>query len=239
MFVIYDVTRLLRLESMRRDFVANVSHELKTPVTSIKGFAETLLDGSEHEPEVVKRFIEKISRQASRLQRLIEDVLTLSGMEHAAERGEIELEPNLVAGVLQSAARSCRETAENLETRIEVQCEPELKAHLNVPLLEQAVVNLIDNALKYGDPKAVVLVTGDRAEEGCVIRVKDQGAGIDGQYHDRLFERFYRVDKGRSRSLGGTGLGLAIVKHVAIAHRGRVTVESEPGKGSVFSIILP
>ncbi len=236
--VMNDVTRLRRLERMRRDFVANVSHELKTPITSIRGFADTLLDG-EHDPETAKRFLEKIAKQAERLHTLIEDILALSRVEHASERGEIELTPGTLAPVLDGAVRACQSAAAERGNTVEIQCAGDLTARINAPLLETAVINLVDNAIKYGGEFQTIRVKAERGVEGCVIQVADEGPGILKAHWERLFERFYRVDQGRSRSQGGTGLGLAIVKHVALAHGGQVRVHSEMGKGSVFSILLP
>lgn len=236
--VMNDVTRMRRLESMRRDFVANVSHELKTPITAIKGFADTLLDG-EHEPKTTQRFMEKIARQANRLNTLIEDILALSRVEHATEKGEVDLARGALAPVLRSAVRSCQSAAGERGSRVQLTCADDLAASINGRLLETAVTNLIDNAIKYGNEHQVIQVQAERDGGGCRIEVRDEGPGIPKAHWDRLFERFYRVDSGRSRSQGGTGLGLAIVKHVALAHGGSVSVAGEPGKGSTFTIRLP
>jgi signal transduction histidine kinase len=233
------VDSLRKLEAVRRDFVANVSHELRTPITSIKGFSETLLDGAEKEEDKRRRFLEIVDREAGRLQAIVEDLLVLSRIEHDAESREIEFQNGDIGNVIGSAVQACRPAADRRQIRIEVDCQEGLAATMNVQLLEQAVVNLIDNAVKYSEPGTRVQVRGERVDDGIVIRVEDAGPGIPANHLPRLFERFYRVDKGRSRELGGTGLGLAIVKHVAVAHGGRVTVDSEPGKGSRFSIVLP
>lgn len=236
--VMNDVTRLRRLERIRRDFVANVSHELRTPITSIKGFADTLLDG-EHDPEMARRFLDKIARQADRLHALIEDILALSRLEHDAEREAVVLEPGPILGVLQAAARACQAAAAARNMRLEVACDGSVTAAINPALLETAVTNLVDNAVKYGGENQTVQLSAERTAAGCTIRVVDQGPGIPSAHWDRLFERFYRVDQGRSRSQGGTGLGLSIVKHIALAHGGQVGVTSEMGKGSTFTIVLP
>ncbi len=236
--VMNDVTRLRKLETMRRDFVANVSHELKTPITSIKGFAETLIDGG-HDEATLRRFLERIARQADRLHALIEDILALSRVEYAHEHGEIALDTGPLTPVLQNAARACETAAAARGTRLEVVADPELTARINAPLLEQAVVNLVDNAIKYGGDGQTVMIRALRNGEGCRIQVEDQGPGIPQMHWNRLFERFYRVDQSRNRAQGGTGLGLAIVKHVALAHGGQVQVRSESGQGSVFTILLP
>jgi len=236
--VLNDVTRLRRLEDIRREFVANVSHELKTPITSIKGFVETLLDGAINSPEDAQRFLTIISAHADRLHAIVEDLLTLSRIEQESERKEIALEANEVSHTLRAAIQCCLVKAEEKRIRIDLECADDLRAKMDRPLLEQAVVNLIDNALKYSEPGSVVEVAGFRSGSEVLIQVRDQGCGIEKEHLPRIFERFYRVDKARSRKLGGTGLGLAIVKHIAQAHAGRVTVESTPGKGSVFTIHL-
>jgi two-component system phosphate regulon sensor histidine kinase PhoR len=237
--VLNDVTALRRLETVRRDFVANVSHELKTPITSIKGFVETLLEGAMADPQEAERFLRIVQRQADRLHAIIEDLLNLSRIERDAEAGDIALEAGAVRAVLIAAVQSCETQARARGIRIEWDCDPGLTAWINAALLEQAVINLIDNAVKYSPDGGAVRVDAALQDAGIVIRVTDEGQGIEAKHLPRLFERFYRVDKARSRKLGGTGLGLAIVKHIAQAHRGIVTVESTPGAGSVFSIQFP
>lgn len=237
--VLADVTRIKRLENVRRDFVANVSHELKTPVTSIKGFVETLLDGAMHDPEDAERFLRIVASQADRLSGIIDDLLTLSRVEQEAEKAEVLLERGPLDEVLRAAVDACRLKADEKNVRIELACEEGLEARRNPPLLEQAVVNLIDNAVKYSAEGQTVRVEAGRTGGEIAIRVTDQGCGIPRQHLDRVFERFYRVDKARSRKLGGTGLGLSIVKHIAQAHGGRATVESAVGQGSTFAVCLP
>jgi two-component system phosphate regulon sensor histidine kinase PhoR len=237
--VLNDVTRLRKLETMRRDFVANVSHELKTPITSIRGFADTLIEGGADKPEDRERFLRIIQKQSARLQAIVEDLLALSSLEHGAEENAIELIEGEVGVVLTSVVRACQPAADAKSIRLVLESESGLKARLNVQLLEQAVSNLIDNAVKYSEESTQVRVSARVEGQEIAIRVKDQGPGISKEHLPRIFERFYRVDKGRSRKLGGTGLGLAIVKHVALAHGGRVSVESRVGEGSVFSIVIP
>ncbi len=240
LIVLSDMTRIHNLETVRRDFVANVSHELKTPITSIKGFAEMLLDGSARDDAERAKFLGIVARQANRLHAIIEDLLTLSVLEQEDGKPGIALQPGLVRTALANAVEVCEHKAGEKGVSVEVHCDDHLSAHINTPLLEQAVVNLVDNAVKFSEPGSAVRVEGDEQPDGCVtIRVSDKGSGIEARHLPRIFERFFRVDKARSRSQGGTGLGLAIVKHIAIAHGGRVGVESEPGKGSVFSIFLP
>ncbi len=237
--VLNDVTQLRRLENMRKDFVANVSHELKTPITSIKGFIETLSDGAIHDPADAKRFLDIVSRQTLRLNAIIDDLLMLSRIEQQTDRSEMELATGTLRTVILAAVQLCQGKADEKEVSLQVRCPEDLAAGMNAPLLEQAVVNLIDNAIKYSNAKSEVRIEAEKTNATVVIRVVDCGCGIEPEYLPRLFERFYRVDKARSRKLGGTGLGLAIVKHIAQAHGGRVTVESTPGNGSTFSIHLP
>jgi len=236
--VLNDVTRLRRLENLRREFVANVSHELKTPITSIKGFVETLLDGAIEQPEDARRFLGIIARHADRLHSIVEDLLSLSRIEQGVERGEIPLESNPVRPSVQAAIQACQMRADEKNITVRLNVAEDVRAWTNPPLLEQAVVNLVDNAIKYSEPDKQVLVEAAATGGEVYLIVKDEGCGIEAEHLDRIFERFYRVDSGRSRSLGGTGLGLAIVKHIAQAHGGRVSVESTPGQGSTFTIHL-
>lgn len=237
--VFSDVTRLRRLENMRRDFVANVSHELRTPVTSIKGFVETLIDGAVNNPEDAQRFLGIISRHADRLNAIIEDLLTLSRIEQEARRADIERDNCQLRPILASALEVCSHRAIEKAIQFELFCDETLQAQVNAPLLEQAIINLVDNAIKYSPNDSIIKIDACQNEAGFAISVADSGCGIPPEHLPRLFERFYRVDKARSRTLGGTGLGLAIVKHIAQAHQGTVTVESEVGKGSRFTIHLP
>ena len=236
--VFHDITHLRRLETARRDFVANVSHELKTPITSIKGFVETLLAGALQEPENAARFLRIIAQQTDRLNEIIDDLLSLSRIEQEAERYQIAFTRGNLKGVLQAAGQGCEAKAAAKNLSLQVHCPEELRASFNAPLLEQALVNLIDNAIKFSPADSTVRVEAQRAGSEIVIRVTDQGVGISTDHLDRIFERFYRVDAGRSRKEGGTGLGLAIVKHIAQAHGGRVTVDSSPGQGSTFTLHL-
>ena len=237
--MLHEVTRLKKLEKVRRDFVANVSHELRTPVTSIKGFVETLLDGAMHNPQELQRFLQIVAAQTDRLNAIIEDLLTLSRIEQEAEKAEIALAPGSIKAVLATALEVCRLKAANKDIQVELVCDDKLLAPINPPLLEQAVINLIDNAIKYSPPGQTVHLQADRAGDELRIQVRDHGCGIGREHLPRIFERFYRVDKARSRTLGGTGLGLAIVKHIAQAHGGRASVESVLGQGSDFCILLP
>lgn len=237
--VIHDVTRLKKLENIRRDFVANVSHELKTPITSIKGFVETLRDGGVTDPGEQEHFLGIIARQADRLHLIIEDLLRLSRIEQDGDRGQIELASHKVREVLEMAVTDCSGRAGERSVQVILNCAPDLTARINGPLVEQAVVNLLDNAIKYSEVSKAIAVEAYNDQGMLTIQVKDQGCGIPAEHLPRIFERFYRVDKARSRKQGGTGLGLAIVKHIAQAHKGGVSVQSQMGKGSVFTIKVP
>ncbi len=236
--VLNDITRLKQLEAVRREFVANVSHELKTPITSIKGFVETLASGEPHPPEDTERFLGIIARHTDRLNSIIDDLLTLSRIEQQETDTRLEFTVTRLQPLLADAIQSRQAAAEERELKIELRCGQDIEARVNAPLLEQALVNLIDNALKYGNKGGQLTVSVDQ-NGGIVIRVADDGPGIAAEHLPHLFTRFYRIDKGRSRAEGGTGLGLAIVKHITLAHGGTVDVESTPGTGSSFIIRLP
>ncbi len=239
LLVLHDITRIRRLERMRRDFVANVSHELKTPLTSIKGFAETLQDEALTQSEEARRFCAIIAKQVDRMQAIIEDLLSLSRIEQESEQGSVVLKQGSLAEVLKSGIQICTQRAAEKNIVVDVECHPEWTARINTPLFEQVVVNLVDNAIKYSDPGKKIDVKVIPGETTWEIRFIDQGCGIESVHLDRIFERFYRVDKARSRKVGGTGLGLAIVKHIVSCHGGRIRVESVPGQGSSFSVLLP
>ena len=237
--VFNDVTQLRRLENMRRDFVANVSHEIKTPLTAIKGFVETLHRGDVDKPEEVERFLGIIQKHVDRLSSIVEDLLSLSRIEQEDERKTIQLKKGAILNVFKSAIQICRSKAQEKEIDINLACEEQLESCFDPTLLEQAVVNLLDNAIKYSKPNSAIHLKAYQKDSEIKISVEDQGIGIAKKHQSRLFERFYRVDKARSRNLGGTGLGLAIVKHITQAHGGRVSVESTLGVGSTFTIHLP
>jgi two-component system phosphate regulon sensor histidine kinase PhoR len=237
--VLNDMTRIRRLEAVRRDFVANVSHELKTPVTSIQGFVEALVDGGVKDPTQVERYLGIIARHASRLNAIIDDLLTLSRLEEAGERRALRFDVGPVKPVIEEAIHLSGVKADEKRMTIDLACDDTLEARINPPLLEQAVINLIDNAVKYSPEGSPIRIEVRKDETEVSIAVIDEGCGIPPEHLPRIFERFYVVDQSRSRKLGGTGLGLAIVKHIAQVHGGRVTVESTPGKGSTFTIHLP
>ncbi len=238
LLVLTDVTRLRQLETLQREFVANASHELKTPVTSIKGFAETLA-GEDMEPEQARRFTRIIMRQAEQLGSLIDDLLELTRLEHEENRSALERAPVSIDEIIENAVETCGPEANQKNIRIEREVPPQFVVFAHAVLLQRAVVNLLDNAIKYSPPNTTVRIRAGRTEGEVSIAVIDEGPGIAPEHHARIFERFYRVDKSRSRKLGGTGLGLSIVKHVIEAHGGRVDLESAPGAGSTFTLRFP
>jgi len=239
LIVFNDITRLRRLENLRRDFVANVSHELKTPITAIKGWAETLRESKKDAPDEETRPIEVIVRQSDRLNAIVNDLLDLSRIEQEQEGAKIELQQAPIRPVIDATAQACSVDLEKKRIALTIVCTDSLKAPINPPLLEQALINLLNNAIKYSPEQSRVII--ETAENGpdLMIKVTDFGCGIPTNHLPRLFERFYRVDVARSREMGGTGLGLAIVKHIAQAHHGSIEVESSPGKGSCFTLTLP
>jgi two-component system phosphate regulon sensor histidine kinase PhoR len=236
--VLHDITERKRLEDIRRDFVANVSHELRTPLTAIRGAVETLLNGAMEKPEYARHFAEVIQRHVNRLQRLLSDLLDLAKIEsrEAAPRLEDIQATELADAVLGMMAELAE--SRGVELHRDLPRDP-VSFRGDRRHLEQALVNLLDNAIKYTDADGRVTLGVCRVEDGIHLTVSDTGVGIHADHLPRIFERFYRVDKARSRELGGTGLGLAIVKHIAQAHGGHVEVESFPGRGSTFRIILP
>ena len=237
--VLNDVTRLKKLENIRRDFVSNVSHELKTPLTSIKGFVETILDGAINDRGETQRFLEIAKTQIDRLNAIVDDLLNLSRIEQNAEQQDLSLESAHIAGIVESAVTACARTIDAKKMSVSVHCDDGIRADVNLSLIEQALINLIDNAVKYSDEKGAIEISAAAGEKAIDISVADHGMGIASEHLPRLFERFYRVDKARSRKMGGTGLGLSIVKHIMRAHGGTVSVESTLGEGSTFTLHLP
>jgi signal transduction histidine kinase len=229
-----------KLSTIRQDFAANVSHELRTPVTSIKGFTEALLDGAKDVPSDCERFLGIIMRQATQLESIIHDLLELSRMEQSSAQ-KLEKHPTAIEETIRNAVALCQNRAEEKGVTLRSSCTPGLTANIHAVFLQQALLNLIDNAIKYGvtPEQPFVDITASLSGRGFAITVKDYGNGIPPEHRGRIFERFYRIDKGRSREMGGTGLGLAIVKHIALIHGGSVSVTSEPGKGSAFTLTLP
>ena len=235
--VFHDLTRLKQLERTREEFVANVSHELRTPLSLIKGYVETLLDGARNNPEVAERFLRIIERNTNRLDLLIQDLLTIS----ALESGRMKLNQQMIdlRTVSEKVVTDLRGKAADKNVTL---CDdlPVLPVRADANRLEQVFANLVDNAIKYGRANGKVTVNGRKLEDGRLeVCVQDDGPGIPPESLDRIFERFYRVDKARSRDQGGTGLGLSIVKHIIQAHGGEVWAKSEYGKGTTIFFTLP
>jgi two-component system, OmpR family, phosphate regulon sensor histidine kinase PhoR len=235
--VFHELTRLKQLERTREEFVANVSHELRTPLSLIKGYVETLLDGARHNPDVAERFLKIIERNTQRLDLLIQDLLTISALESG--RLKLVLQPVELRPLVEKVFSDLNAKAESKNVKLANDLPP-LAAQADAHRLDQVFANLVDNAIKYGQANGMVAVGGNKLPDGRLeIFVRDDGPGIPPEALDRVFERFYRVDKARSRDQGGTGLGLSIVKHIVLAHGGEVRVESELGKGATFYFTLP
>jgi len=238
--VLHDVTELRRLEVVRQDFIANASHEIRTPVAAIQAAVETLTDAPEEIPPADRdRFMGILVRQSLRLSAIVEDLLAISSLErgHGLDAGQ--LRPEVLSGILATSVEACTPRAIASKAQITVTCDEGLSVPCEANMLERAVINLLENAIKYGPVEGHVSLCAKTSEGSAVIEVSDHGPGIPAEHLPRIFERFYRTDKARSREMGGTGLGLAIVKHIAEAHGGKATVESKVGVGSVFRIHLP
>jgi two-component system phosphate regulon sensor histidine kinase PhoR len=235
--VFHDVTRLKQLENTRKEFVANVSHELRTPLSLIKGYVETLIDGAKNDPAVATRFLQTIDKHADRLTYLIEDLLTISRLES----GQIvlNLQPIELRMLTQRVSDDLMARATEKNVELDNRVSDEVVVHADADRLQQVLFNLVDNAIKYGRTDGRVIIDAGVNEVGVVeMSVADDGPGIPADSQERVFERFYRVDKARSREQGGTGLGLSIVKHIVQSHGGTVWLESELGKGTVFHFTL-
>ncbi|HZD03078.1 MAG TPA: ATP-binding protein [Actinomycetes bacterium] len=230
-----DITQRRRLEVLRRDFVANASHELKTPVAALRALAETLESALPDDPEAARGFVVRIGREAERLDALVRDLLDLSRVE----RGALDIEPVDMVGLVKEVAESHADRAEERHIRLRTELQPGSSVRGDGAQLSLMLSNLVDNALRYTAARGTVRIRLDSIDDKVILRVADTGEGIPASELPRVFERFYRVDKARARRTGGTGLGLAIVRHVAESHGGRVTVESKVGKGSAFTITLP
>lgn len=236
--VFHDLTRLRQLEAVRQEFVANVSHELRTPLSLIKSAAETLIDGGKNDPAVTSRFLEIIDKHANRLTLLIDDLLLLARLDSG--RIELKLQPLALRGAVQDALDDAATIARSRQVTLENKVATDAAAQADPERLRQVLANLIDNGIKYGKEGGHITVGGRALDRARVeLTVRDDGPGIPSEAKARIFERFYRADKARSREQGGTGLGLAIVKNVVQAHGGDVRVESAPGAGTEFFIILP
>jgi two-component system phosphate regulon sensor histidine kinase PhoR len=234
---LHDITEEKRVETIKKDFVANVSHELRTPLASIKGYSETILDGGIESRETHKEFLGIIDRNATRMSRIIDDLLILSRLESQ----EMSIVSTLVdlGELLYSTRKSFEKQAKDKGIDINAEIQEDLPKILgDRDRLEQVVVNLLDNAIKYTPSGGNVMLKAKGSGEGVLVDVVDTGIGIPEADIPRIFERFYRVDKARSRELGGTGLGLAIVKHIVQAHNGTMHVKSTPGEGSTFSFSI-
>jgi two-component system phosphate regulon sensor histidine kinase PhoR len=236
--VFHDLTRLRQLEGVRQEFVGNVSHELRTPLSLIKSAAETLLDGAKDDPAALTRFLQIIDKHANRLALLIDDLLLLSTLDSGGLR--LNRQPLPFRTTVQDAIDDLQPRAMARDVTLENLVPAGLVVLADNDRMRQVISNLVDNAIKYGRARGKTTVYGAQLSDGRIeIVVTDDGPGIPKEAQERIFERFYRVDKARSREQGGTGLGLAIVKHVVQAHGGEVRIESEPGSGSRFILNLP
>ncbi|MGN0703037.1 MAG: sensor histidine kinase [Lentihominibacter sp.] len=222
-------------ELIRREFVANVSHELKTPLTSISGFIETLQDGAAEDPEIRTKFIDIIAIETARLKRLIEDLLVLSDIESRRDSDQQEFD---VKTAIMNTVEALRPIADDKHITILMDLDEGCSIRGSVDRFRQMMVNLIENAIKYSDKDSRIWVNAKDKDGRLIISVRDEGIGIAPEHHDRLFERFYRVDKSRSKKAGGTGLGLSIVKHIAVLLGAKLKVESQVGEGTTFYVIF-
>jgi two-component system phosphate regulon sensor histidine kinase PhoR len=230
-----DITQRRRLEVLRRDFVANASHELKTPVAAVRVLAETLLTALPDDPDAGRRFAERIGREAERLDALVRDLLDLSRVE----RGTLDVEPVDLVGLAKEVVGGYADRAEERRIKLRSELQPNVAMRGDRAQLGLLLSNLVDNAVRYTPARGTVCVRLDAGESRAVLQVTDTGEGIPESELPRVFERFYRVDKARARQTGGTGLGLAIVRHVAESHGGAVKVDSELGRGTTFTVTLP
>ncbi len=236
LLLLQDVTTLQRLETLRQDFVANVSHELRTPLTAIKGYAELIADEPD-DSETVASFTGKILNQSTRMVNIIDDLLSLTRIESSEAKTSLQITE--LRPLLEQVIQLCEEQAEARNLKIALFCDENIRGELHPALFEQALYNLVHNAIKYTHPATEIQLKVFSRPNEIRIEVIDHGPGIPPADLSRIFERFYRVDKARSRAVGGTGLGLSIVKHIAILHQGKVGVDSTPGKGTTFWLSLP
>ena len=237
--ILNETTRLRKLERIRKDFAANVSHELRTPLTAIRGYIELLHESVKD--EAGRERLKVVERNSARLNAIIEDLLTLSRLESDDEHSmQLHFEQIRIEDLMMEAALLVKDRSEQVGVRIRTEVEPGIQIEGNRHLIDQVMINLLENAIRYSEPDSEITLIGRRRESGDIeIAVRDTGAGIPAEHLSRLFERFYRVDSGRSREQGGTGLGLSIVKHIALIHGGQVGVESQVGVGSTFFLTIP
>jgi two-component system phosphate regulon sensor histidine kinase PhoR len=236
--VLGDISRLVKLEQVRKDFAANVSHELRTPIQVIQGFAENILDSSLDDLKQIYHFAEIIKKNAQSMDNLTKDLLTLVSLENGDETRP-PLETVVLDSIIGEAVETVAVAAKNKNIAIDVSCPPNLNVQVYSSLFIQALINLLDNSIKYSGNSSSIQISAVQEKDQIVIEVKDNGIGIPSEHLERIFERFYRVDHSRSREAGGTGLGLSIVRHIALLHRGTVEAESHASEGSIFRLKLP
>ena len=239
LIIFHNITRIRRLEKMHKDFAANVSHELKTPLTTIKGFIETLQEMlANNDTRESKNFLKIIEKNVTRMVELINDLLSLSKLERL-EGTLIQFEKQHIATLIHVVVNTCHAGIQAKKITVNIDCPDDLTFMVDLSLMEQAILNLVDNAVKYSLKNKIITITVTKKGHFIDIVVKDEGCGISKEHLSKIFNRFYRVDKARSRNEGGTGLGLAIVKHIVRYHHGKIGVKSEKDKGSSFIITIP
>lgn len=243
-----DVTRLRRLEAVRTDFAANVSHELRTPITNIRGYIDTMIDSPPPDPAATRAFLVVIQRNAARLSEIVDDMLALTNLERPDTAENLAKSPTPLSDIITPVLEEVEREKTDRSTEVRIEGDPTLRALVNPRLAQQALQNLVTNAIRYSPPGREIIIrcsladpsSGTTSEPSAVeMAVIDKGPGIGPEHLPRLFERFYRVDKARAREQGGSGLGLSIVKHIALAHQGKVSVESVVGQGSTFRLRFP
>ncbi|EGG70071.1 sensor histidine kinase [Staphylococcus epidermidis] len=233
--VLHDITNLQKLENLRREFVANVSHELKTPITSIKGFAETLIEGAKNDEQSLDMFLNIILKESNRIESLVTDLLDLS---HIEQQKELEINYMNLSELAINIIDNLQTQAYNKRIKIQSEIEKDVIIEAHENKIAQVITNLLSNAINYSSEDNKVIVRVYRNDNKVYLEIQDYGIGISETDQKRIFERFYRVDKARSRDSGGTGLGLSITKHIVEAHNGRIDVKSAPGKGSIFKVLF-